>query len=517
MSNLAVLVGVLDNVMDHPLEGSGGSLSACGDSGLELFDLLVEVEAHFEADEGGHTLDGEGDELSLRVTDTVDVGEIDDVTTILVVNTALTAALETVLFAESLELLTAGAFVLAAETFDAESSISPLGEVAKANVGACADTGTGVGGAGEDVTVTVGQDVLVAGPLHGFFDFDKTGDEAHPDLLEITTTLHGDDTHVVLFGDPDEQIAVVVFPDTTSIGPVTSATGREEQGGVGVLEGVTRGEETTVGVEIHTLGKIPIADVGEICLGELRHGLGHELGVVGTGKIEFLSGHAELMKSAFEAGGVIGLTESAQGLDDDLFQSAALLELDGRGQGEALDGTAGTDTRGLDEHTLHEGVVDGGVDLDAGDGARKIGRVEVVTLGVPLVATEHHLVGEFLPNDGGVLIGEHETAGDDVRVAGVVDTGLGAFGESVTGGGLHFTVHFPEVAELLILEDVGHEIVVSKAGDVLRAGEPVVGSLSRHDAGIEESVDHVLALVIPAHEAVERLGADTGEDLGSVT
>ena len=40
LSNLAVLVGVLDNVMDHPLEGSGGSLTLGSGRSLARLQLI---------------------------------------------------------------------------------------------------------------------------------------------------------------------------------------------------------------------------------------------------------------------------------------------------------------------------------------------------------------------------------------------------------------------------------------------------------------------------------------------
>ena len=45
--------------------------------------------------------------------------------------------------------------------------------------------------------------------------------ESLEDLPDVPRLLHRDDPEVIFFVDPDQEVLLVVVPDTTSIGPVT--------------------------------------------------------------------------------------------------------------------------------------------------------------------------------------------------------------------------------------------------------------------------------------------------------
>lgn len=48
--------------------------------------------------------------------------------------------------------------------------------------------------------------------------------ESLEDSSDVSTGLHGDDTELILFIDPDEEGLVVIVEDTSAIGPVTVET-----------------------------------------------------------------------------------------------------------------------------------------------------------------------------------------------------------------------------------------------------------------------------------------------------
>lgn len=50
-------------------------------------------------------------------------------------------------------------------------------------------------------------------------------DEAAIDLSQITTHLHGNDTQMILFVNPNEESLVVIMVDATPCGPVSASVG----------------------------------------------------------------------------------------------------------------------------------------------------------------------------------------------------------------------------------------------------------------------------------------------------
>ena len=65
--------------------------------------------------------------------------------------------------------------------------------------------------------------------LEDLLDLRSTLGETLNDAFDIVALLHGDNAHLVLLVDPDEQVLVVIVEDTTGIGPVTSHTTRQQK------------------------------------------------------------------------------------------------------------------------------------------------------------------------------------------------------------------------------------------------------------------------------------------------
>ena len=72
--------------------------------------------------------------------------------------------------------------------------------------------------------------------------------ETGEDGRDVVTLLHRDDTHLILLVHPDEEIFGVVMEDTTSIRPMTTATGGEKESRIRLLE------EVSVLTELRVLG-----------------------------------------------------------------------------------------------------------------------------------------------------------------------------------------------------------------------------------------------------------------------
>ena len=81
-----------------------------------------------------------------------------------------------------------------------------------------------VGGAGGDVT----QVVVVSETSLSLDDSGGSG-ETLEDSADVGTLLHGDDTELILFVDPDEEGLGVVVEDTSARWPVTVETAGIEE------------------------------------------------------------------------------------------------------------------------------------------------------------------------------------------------------------------------------------------------------------------------------------------------
>merc|ERR1719198_23938 len=194
---------------------------AGSDLGLDVF---ATFEHSFPADDVGNTL-GEGvHELGLRLSETVSVGDIPGATSGGGVDTSATTGLELHLGADFLEIGAGG------HKRDLDHSSGT-------------ESSSKVGGAGEDVSKMVVVHEVESCGLKGVSNDIGGLGESLEDVDDVVTLLHGDDTHVVLFVDPDEEVLGLVVEDTTGIGPVATASGGEKEGGVGLLEKVSVGAE----------------------------------------------------------------------------------------------------------------------------------------------------------------------------------------------------------------------------------------------------------------------------------
>jgi hypothetical protein len=104
-----------------------------------------------------------------------------------------------------------------------------LGPSGKINVDGSSHTGTKIGGARVNVTILfIKAEVLARFLLDRFSDSLDTSAEPLEDSLDVTSHLHGDDTELILFIDPDKEGLGVIVVDTTALGPITFHTGNLE-------------------------------------------------------------------------------------------------------------------------------------------------------------------------------------------------------------------------------------------------------------------------------------------------
>jgi len=86
-----------------------------------------------------------------------------------------------------------------------------------------------VGGAGVDEAVLFRQgEVLAALSLDRLSNSSDTTCETSEDTLDVTALLHRDDSHLILFIDPEEEGLGFIVEDTTSFRPVTLHTGNSK-------------------------------------------------------------------------------------------------------------------------------------------------------------------------------------------------------------------------------------------------------------------------------------------------
>jgi len=111
--------------------------------------------------------------------------------------------------------------VLGGDAFEAGHVLHEVGEV---DVDGGTEGGSEVGGAGGDVT-----QVVVVGEASDGLDLGGGSGETLEHGADVGTLLHGDDTELVLFVDPDEESLGVVMEDTSASWPVTvKAAGLKE-------------------------------------------------------------------------------------------------------------------------------------------------------------------------------------------------------------------------------------------------------------------------------------------------
>ena len=141
------------------------------------------------------------DEIDLGTTESTEVGDVEDAVVGLGVLTMSATDLDVVLVSDGLELVLGS---------------TKLGEL---DMHGGAHASSAVGRARGDVTK-----MLVVGKLGLLLDEGRGVGKSLEDLTDVGALLHGDDTELVLFIDPDEERLVVVVEDTTSLGPFTLET-----------------------------------------------------------------------------------------------------------------------------------------------------------------------------------------------------------------------------------------------------------------------------------------------------
>merc|ERR1712012_1513739 len=301
---------------------------ALGSILLELFVLIPEPV---------HTINHLLDQLDLRVSEPVLVGDVVGVSGLATRLSTGATGLQVKLLATSLELVNA--------------VLGPAGQV---NVNRCPHASTKVGGAGVDVAEPLIQaEVLARLLLHRVLDSLDTLGEPGEDFFHISSLLHGDDAELVLFVHPDQESLVLVVEDTTTLRPVSLHASN---------------------------GKVPVArDEEEVVVNELLTDLLIHSGqrVVVTSKVR---------------------GEVLDRVDHQLLDSNTLLLGDSGGKTEAIDGTANTDPArvngsirdniALDLAGIHVGSVLGrGADsvVFADEGVEDGGKVLV---GVPVTSVD---------------------------------------------------------------------------------------------------------------------------------
>jgi len=237
--------------------------------------------------EGVDTIDHGLDKLNLGVAQAMFVGNVVGVTGLATRFAAGTTGLQAKSFAPLLQLV--------------NRILGPAGQV---NVDGGTHASAQVGGAGVDVAELGGeQELLATLGLDGVTDSGDAPGETLEDTLDITALLHGDDAELILLVDPDKEGFGSIVEDATALGPVTLHTSD-------LQVGVTRHEEEVVVDEL-------LAD-GLIHTGQ---------GIVVTSQISFQLGESVLHE---------GLNINT------------LLLGDAGGKTESLDGTADTDSAGVD-------------------------------------------------------------------------------------------------------------------------------------------------------------------------
>jgi len=158
--------------------------------------------------ESVHSVNHDLDQLHLRVTKTMFVGDVVGVTSLTTRLTTGSTGLNSKLLASCLELIN-----------------SLLGPTWKINVDRGSHTSSKIGWARVDVSVLLGEGIVLARlGLDGISDsLDSTG-KTSEDSLDVSSLFHGDDTGLILLIDPHKEGLGVIVEDSTTLGPVTLHT-----------------------------------------------------------------------------------------------------------------------------------------------------------------------------------------------------------------------------------------------------------------------------------------------------
>merc|ERR1711949_53986 len=145
------------------------------------------------------------DELDLRVSKSVLVGDVIGVSGLATRLSTGSTGLEVELLTSLLQFVNA-----------------PVGPSRKVNMDRGPHTSTQVGRARVDVTILgIQAEVLSRFLLDRVSDSLDTSCKSLKDTLDISTLLHGDDSELILLIDPDEEGLSIIVEDTSALGPVS--------------------------------------------------------------------------------------------------------------------------------------------------------------------------------------------------------------------------------------------------------------------------------------------------------
>jgi len=266
-----------------------------------------------------------------------------------------------------------------------------------------------------DVSVAfIQSEVLAALGLDGLTDGLDTAGQALEDTLDITTLLHGDDSQLILFIDPQKEGLGIIVEDTSALGPVTLHTSD-------LQVAVTRHEEEVV--------------IDQLLADSLIHASQR---VVGTGEIARHLGESRVHH---------------------LLNVNSLLLGDSGGETEAINVATNTDTSGVDG--------DFGVDVSVDLGGVHVGGVLSVS-GDAMV-----LLDQRIEDNGEVLVGVPVTSIDTAMLVVELNGASAGLGKGETTGlGLNSLEFVP-----FFLGDVlGHQGVGRlDSGELTRHNGPLGG------------------------------------------
>jgi len=343
--------------------------------------LLLELDILLP--QGVDSVDHDLDQLDLRVSKTVLVGDVIGVASLASRFTTGSTRLNSKLLASNLELVN-----------------SLLGPSRKINMDRGSHTSAKIGGAGVDVSVLLRVGIVFARfSLDRFLNsLDTTGKTAE-NSLDITSLLHGDNSGLIFLVDPEKEGLGVIVEDSTTLGPVTLHTSNSQVT-------VSRDEEEMV--------------INKLLTDSLVHA---SEWVVLASKISFQLG---------------------QSIGHHLLNVNSLLLGDSGGETESINITSNTDTGGVDGDSgfnvtldllgVHVGGVlgisgDAVVVLD--DGIEDLGEVLV---GVPVTSVDTAVLVVELDGTGAGL-GDGEATGLGLDVLDLVPSLLGdVLGHERVGG-----------------------------------------------------------------------------------
>merc|ERR1719435_226419 len=153
--------------------------------------------------EGVDTVNHDLDQLDLRVSKTMLVGDVISASSLAARFSAGSTGLDSELFTASLELV--------------NRFLGPAREV---NVDGGTHTSSKVGGAGVDIAVLLGESkVLATFSLDRVSNSLDTASKTSKDSLDISSLLHGDDSCLVLLIDPEKEGLGSIVEDSTALWP----------------------------------------------------------------------------------------------------------------------------------------------------------------------------------------------------------------------------------------------------------------------------------------------------------